>query len=42
MAFPDASFPQFIDQFGRDTREVVDEIERVFDFMSDPGGKLAE
>jgi hypothetical protein len=33
---------QFIDQFGRDTGEIVDEIKRVLDFMCDPGSELAE
>ena len=36
------SFLEFIDQFGGHTREVVDEIERVLDLVSDPGGELAE
>ena len=31
---------QFIDQFGRDTREIVDEIERVLDLVGDTGGQL--
>ena len=35
-------FPQFVDQFGRDTREIVDEIERVLDLVRDPGGQLTE
>src|SRR4029077_11490243 len=35
-------FPEFIDQFGRDTREIVHEIERVLDLVSDPGGQLTE
>ena len=35
-------FPQLIDQFGGDTGEVVDEIERVLDLVGDPGGQLAE
>ena len=29
-------FLQFIDQFGRDPREIVDEIERVLDLVRDP------
>ena len=28
---------QFVDQFGRDTREIVDEIEWVLDLVRDPG-----
>ena len=35
-------FPQFIDQFGRDPREIVDEIERVLDLVRDAGGQLTE
>jgi hypothetical protein len=33
---------QLIDQFGGHTREVVDEIERVFDLVGNPGSQLAE
>ena len=33
---------QFANQFGRDAGKIVDEIERVFDFVRDAGGKLAE
>src|SRR5262245_27641378 len=33
---------QFIDQFGRDTREIVDEIERVLDLVRDTGSELAK
>ena len=36
------SFPQFVDQFDRDTREIVDEIERVLDLVGDTGGQLTE
>jgi hypothetical protein len=36
------SFLQFVDQLDRDTGEIIDEIERVFDLVSDAGGKLAE
>ena len=36
------SLLQFIDQLHRDTREIVDEIERVFDLVRDTGGELAE
>ncbi len=35
-------FLQFVNQFGRDSREIVDEIQWVFDFMSDTSGKLTE
>ena len=34
--------PQFVDQFGRDSREIVDEIERVLDLVRDAGGELTE
>ena len=34
--------PQFVDEFDRDGREIVDEIERVLDFVGDAGGQLAE
>ena len=34
--------PQFVDEFDRDRREIVDEIERVLDFVRDTGGQLAE
>src|SRR6185295_16776794 len=33
---------QFIDQFARDTGEIVDEIERVFDLVRDTRSELAE
>ena len=33
---------QFVDQFGRQRREIVDEIERVLDLVRDAGGELAE
>jgi hypothetical protein len=33
---------QFVDQFSRDAREVVDEIQRVLDLVCDPGGQLTE
>jgi len=33
---------QLIDQLGGDTREIVDEIQRVLDFVSDPGSLLAQ
>src|SRR3974390_274641 len=33
---------QFIDQFGRNTREVIDEIERVLDLVGNAGGELTE
>ena len=33
---------QFINQFGRDGREIVDEIERVLDLVRDAGGELTE
>jgi hypothetical protein len=31
-----------INQFDRDAREIIDEIERVLDFVRDPSGKLTE
>ena len=34
--------PQFVDEFDRDGREVVDEIERVLDLVRDASGQLAE
>ena len=34
--------PQFVDQFDRDSREIVDEIERILDLVSDAGGQLTE
>src|SRR5215475_2114620 len=34
--------PQLIDQFGRDTGEIVDKVEWVFDLVGDPSGQLAE
>ena len=33
---------QFINQFGGDPREIVDEIERVLDLVRDAGGKLTK
>src|SRR5262245_36192941 len=36
------SFLQFVEQFSRYTREIVDEIERVFDFVSYSSSELAE
>ena len=33
---------QLVDQFARDRREIVDEIERVLDLVRDAGGELAE
>ena len=33
---------QLVDQFDREAREVVDEIERVLDLVGDAGGQLAE
>jgi hypothetical protein len=33
---------QFIGQFSRKRREIIDEIERVLDFMRNAGGELAE
>jgi hypothetical protein len=35
-------FPQFVDQFRRNPREIVDKIERVFDLVGDTGGQLAK
>src|SRR5262245_42724603 len=34
--------PQFINQFDRDAREIIDEIEWVLDLVRDTCGKLAE
>jgi hypothetical protein len=39
---PAKSFVQFVDQFSRNPREIVHEIERVFDLVCNPGGQLAE
>ena len=36
------ALPDFIDQLGRKRREIIDEIERVLDLVSDAGGELAE
>ena len=36
------SVPQFVDQFSRDTRKIVDEVERVFDLVRDPSGQLTK
>ena len=36
------SLLQFIDQFDRDTGEIIDEIERVLDLVRDTRGELAE
>src|SRR5262249_27662164 len=33
---------QFVDQFSRDSREIVDKVERVLDFVSDTGGELTK
>ena len=33
---------QFVDQFDRDRREIVDEAERILDLVGDAGGQLAE
>jgi hypothetical protein len=35
-------FLQFIDQFDRNAREVIDEIERVLDLMGNAGGELTK
>src|SRR5271169_4302522 len=35
-------FLQLIDQLDRESREVVDEIERILDLVRDTGGQLAE
>src|SRR5262249_16849673 len=40
--YPLQAFLQFIDQLDGNSREVVDEIERVFDFVGDASGQLAE
>ena len=34
--------PQFVDEFDRDGREIIDEIERVLDLVRDASGQLAE
>ena len=34
--------PQFVDEFDRNGREIVDEIERVLDLVRDAGGQLTE
>ena len=34
--------PQFVNEFDRDRREIVDEIERVLDLVRDAGGQLTE
>src|SRR4029453_3327285 len=34
--------PQFINQFDRDAREIIDEIERVLDLVRDACGKLTK
>src|SRR5262245_9473338 len=34
--------PQFVDQFDRNGRKIIDEIERILDFVRDPGSELAE
>ena len=31
-------FPQFVDEFDTDGREIVDEVERVLDFVRNTGG----
>src|SRR5215831_6843768 len=36
------NFSQFIDQFRRDAREIVDEIQRVLDLMGNAGCQLTE
>lgn len=33
---------QFVQQFNGDFREVIDEVQRVLDFMCDAGGELAQ
>src|SRR6516165_1815815 len=33
---------QFVDQFSRDSREIVDKVERVLDLLSDTGGELTK
>ena len=33
---------QFVDQFSRDSREIVDKVERVLDLVGDAGGELAQ
>ena len=35
-------FSQFVEQFGRNTREIVDEVERVLNLVCDPRGQLAK
>ena len=39
---PAKRLPQFVDEFGGDRREIVDEIERVLDFVRDASGQLTE
>ena len=34
--------PQFVNEFDRDRREIVDEIERVLDLVRDAGGELTK
>jgi hypothetical protein len=34
------SFPQLVDEFDRDCREIIDEIERVLDLVRDPGSAI--
>ena len=34
--------PQFVNEFDRDPREIIDEIERVLDLVRDAGGQLAK
>ena len=34
--------PQFVNEFDRDAREIVDEIERVLDLVRDAGGELTK
>jgi hypothetical protein len=36
MAHATKRFPQFVDEFDRDGREVVDEVERVLDLVGVP------
>jgi hypothetical protein len=35
-------FPQFVNELDRDSREIVDEIEQVLDFVGNASGQLTE
>ena len=42
VQWPFQGILQFINQFARDRREIIDEIERVLDLVRDTGGELTE